>query len=167
MPIVYNDPRLASLGARGLVFDEDLIETNSSADELMDFYCHRLNLGALSIGDFPPDEYFLLDVNYDALNGVDYKKGCFVGQEVTSRMKRKGSIRKRTLTCTTDDHTPHVGDDIRAGDNAIGKIIATTGANSLAIVRLDRLEKAAQSGSPLHIDESTAEIVFPEYLTDV
>ncbi|MBY0423557.1 MAG: MAPEG family protein, partial [Parvularculaceae bacterium] len=57
----------------------------------------RYAVGAPEIGDFAPETLFAADANFDALSGVDYRKGCFVGQEVTSRMKRKGEIRKRTL----------------------------------------------------------------------
>ena len=62
------------------------------------YHADRIAHGVPEWGaDFGSEEIFLMDVNYDALRGVDYQKGCFVGQEVASRMKRKGDARKRTL----------------------------------------------------------------------
>ena len=77
------------------------------------------------------------------MHGIDYKKGCFVGQEVASRMKRKGKIRKRTAKVFGD--ALEVGTDI-LGEAPIGAITSVAGTSGLALIRTDRLAKAEQDG---------------------
>ena len=85
---------------------------------------------------------FLLDVNYDALSAVSYKKGCFVGQEVSSRMKRKGEARRRTLVAEFDGAPPPKGSAVTAGGSTLGEIMSGADGLALAAIRLDRCEKA-------------------------
>ncbi|HXI88290.1 MAG TPA: hypothetical protein VNH64_12580, partial [Parvularculaceae bacterium] len=116
----FQDPRLAALGRR-LIGPVAAIEKLANLDEAY-YDARRLGLGVPEFGrDFGSDEVFLLDVNYDVLNAVSYKKGCFVGQEVTSRMKRKGEIRKRTLQISFDGAPPEKGAEIIKGDSVVGE----------------------------------------------
>jgi len=155
----FADPRLAALPARAIVKRADM----PAADENYD--AERLRLGVPESGkDFSGEEVFLLDVNYDALNAVSYKKGCFVGQEVTSRMKRKGDIRKRTLIATFDGPAPAKGAEVIAGDHAIGEILSGRDAAALALIRLDRLKTAQDAGAALSVDGRDVQISFPTYL---
>jgi hypothetical protein len=125
----------------------------------------RIALGVPECGkDFGPDEVFLLDVNYDALNAVSYKKGCFVGQEVTSRMKRKGEARKRTVVARFDGPAPEKGAAIVAGDSSVGEILSGTDGLALALVRLDRLAAAREARQALKVAGRGVEIEIPSYL---
>lgn len=118
--------------------------------------------------DYATESVFPTDVNVDLLNGVDYRKGCFVGQEVASRMKRRGSIRKRTLVLALDDaETVPRGADVTSPDGArVGETLSSAGGHALAIVRLDRLAAAGGLGTPLSVGEVAATASFPAYVPD-
>lgn len=153
------DPRHKELPPRAIVRRVEGQKADDHYDAL------RLSLGVPEFAkDFSGDEVFLLDVNYDALNAVSYKKGCFVGQEVTSRMKRKGEIRKRTLIATYDGPAPAKGASVMAGENSIGEILSGRDGSALALIRLDRLKAAQNERRMLTADGCNVRISFPAYL---
>lgn len=155
----YKDPRTDELPARAIVRRADMPSADQEYEEL------RLSLGVPEFGkDFGGEEAFPLDVNYDALNAVSYKKGCFVGQEVTSRMKRKGEIRKRTLIARFDGPPPAKGASIMAGEHSIGEILSGGDGVALALIRLDRLQAAEGEGRTPMVDGRDVRISFPAYL---
>lgn len=126
------DPR--NDGVRRLKSEED-IETDASQD---DWDNYRLSLGLPdSQWDFETAQTFPHNVNMDRLNGVDFKKGCFVGQEVVSRMQRKTEIRKRLCGVQFDGVLAET--KIKAGDRAAGDIVYSKNGQGMAMVRLDRL----------------------------
>ena len=141
----FPDPRLAALGYR--------LVTSSPADALKDaspataneYHRHRIALGVGDAAqDFEPDRTFPLEVNFDDLHGVDFKKGCFVGQEVTSRTKRRGSVRKRLLPCRVEGDLPKPHTPVRASGREAGTVFsgdAETG-RVLALLRLDLIDGA-------------------------
>ncbi|MEQ9506819.1 MAG: folate-binding protein [Hyphomonas sp.] len=90
--------------------------------------------------DYRAAEVFPTDINMDVMGGIDYKKGCFVGQEVASRMKRKGLIRKRTVRMRGEALAP--GAEVRAGANLLGTVTSSVGQDGLALVRTDRFAKS-------------------------
>ncbi len=158
-----SDPRLGALPARAIVERDGRPSVDAAYDAL------RLSLGVPEFGrDFTGEEVFLTDVNYDALGAVSYNKGCFVGQEVTSRMKRKGDIRKRTLIARVDGAPPAKGAALLAGEHPIGEILSgrVSGQKglALALVRLDRLKAAQAEGAPLSAEGRALQISFPDYL---
>ncbi len=156
----FADPRWAEIGARAIA-----PLSNFSSDGGASYRERRLALGVPECGDdFGSDEMFLTDVNYDALNGVDYGKGCFVGQEVTSRMKRKGEIRRRTLGLSFDGAAPAVGAPVSAGEGRIGEVINAIDGLALALIRMDRLQKAEDGGLPITLEDRPAHVTIPEYL---
>ena len=114
--------------------------------------------------DFGPDEMFLLDVNYDALNAVSYKKGCFIGQEVSSRMKRKGEVRRRTLIAEFKEAAPEKGTEITAGAAKLGELMSSGGNLALASIRMDRWQKAAAENTPVECGDMALHLRVPEYL---
>jgi hypothetical protein len=153
------DPRHPELPSRAVVERREGIFADDEYDAL------RLALGVPEFGkDFASEEVFLLDVNYDALRAVSYAKGCFVGQEVTSRMKRKGEIRKRTLIAQFDGAPPPKGATIEAGDLAIGEILSGAEGIALALVRVDRLKEATDDGVHLTVSGRKLRLAVPEYL---
>ncbi|MBI1365871.1 MAG: folate-binding protein [Alphaproteobacteria bacterium] len=164
--LAFPDPRLSALGRR-LIGPRAAIESIADASDA-DYDARRLALGVPEFGaDFGSDEVFLLDVNYDALNGVSYRKGCFVGQEVTSRMKRKGEIRKRTLQLVLAAAPPARGAEIRAGETIIGEVLSGAKGAGLALVRLDRLAGAKEAGAALSAGGEPVQIHVPAYLERV
>lgn len=161
-PSSLPDPRLSGLPRRAILRRE----MGAAADDAYD--AARTALGVPEFGrDFASDEMFLLDVNYDALRAVSYAKGCFVGQEVTSRMKRKGEIRKRTLTARFEGSAPAQGTPILAEESAVGELLSGRDGAALALVRLDRLEAATKAGKTLTAEGREVAIDFPSYLERV
>ena len=147
--VAYTDPRLPELGLRLLFSTEDATAAlghfdcgNASPD---DFDRHRLKLGVPVVEkDILSEQTFPLDANLDQLNGVDYRKGCFVGQEVASRMKRKGEIRKRLWQGRFDGPQPQAGSAVKAGEQTIGEVASAGDDICLVRLRLDRWEKAGK-----------------------
>lgn len=158
------DPRLNRLGSRTLLSASSSPQGEEAS--LKDYQTHCAILGIPQFGiDFETEKVFPLDLNFDVLNGVDYKKGCFVGQEVASRMKRKGEIRKRLWIAQFEGDTPTVGEAIKATETTIGSISSVIGNAALAHVRLDRLAKV----EPPFITEGGISVTLeqPTYLKEV
>ncbi len=159
--IGFVDPRLAQLGLRvltpkdGLAAALNVIEATSGSPE--DYQCWRYNHGVLEGGtDFAAESLFPLDANLDILNGIDYKKGCFVGQEVSSRMKRKGVVKKRLWQVKSMQDLPETGSFLKIDDKTIGTLVARSGKLGLAIVRPDRFGgttpvQVVADGQELHL----------------
>ncbi len=159
--LAYADPRHAEMGWRAIVRDGD-----AAADGAYDR--RRIALGVPEANkDFAGDEIFLTDANYDALDGVSYKKGCFIGQEVSSRMKRKGEIRRRTLIAEFDGPAPAKGAPVIAGATTLGEIMSSSGRAALALIRLDRWEKAQAQGKTAECEDQPLRLRIPDYLEQV
>ena len=112
--------------------------------------------------DYRAAEVFPTDINMDLMDGIDYRKGCFVGQEVASRMKRKGLIRKRTVRVTGDAMAP--GAELRGDETVLGTVTSAAGGEALALVRTDRLAKALRGGADLSANGSPARLAMPDWL---
>lgn len=131
------DPRHGTLGQR-LITTETLETTG-------DYNAHRLSLGvADSAWDFDTTQMFPADVNMDLMNGVDFAKGCFVGQEVVSRMKRMTTVKKRARGVTLSGGA-NAGDKIMAGERVIGEILSVHDRAAMGLIRLDRWHAAEAS----------------------
>jgi tRNA-modifying protein YgfZ len=85
----------------------------------------------------------------DRLHGVDFDKGCYVGQEVVSRMQHRGTARTRTVRILFEDFSPEPGMTILAGDKVVGTLGSTAAPNGLALMRIDRAADALAAGIPL------------------
>jgi tRNA-modifying protein YgfZ len=156
--IAFPDPRLPALAWRIIAPKGD-----SAIDD--DYDRRRISLGVPEFGrDFNADDLFPLDVNFDALNGVSYAKGCFVGQEVASRMKRKSEIRKRTVIAEFDGPKPDKGAAIIAGDFTLGHVMSTADTTAIALIRLDRWEKAKAAGANIKCEGQSLRLRVPDYL---
>jgi folate-binding protein YgfZ len=152
--LAFADPRNPALGWRILAPVElkqkvaDLIGADlvdSSAYE-----AHRIVSGVPRGGlDFMYGDAFPHETNMDRLHGVDFEKGCYVGQEVVSRMQHRGTARTRTVRIILEDFSPEPGMAILAGDKPVGTIGSTAGQNGLALIRIDRVADALQAGTPL------------------
>ena len=157
----FADPRLDALGWRAVDRKERRADSHPSYKE------KRIALGVPEFGDdFAEEGMFLLDVNYDVLNGVSYKKGCFVGQEVTSRMKRKGDARRRTLMAQFDgDPRWRKPPAVTARrDDAGGNPSERLRASALALIRVDRWERARSEGVSPQCEGRALQLVVPDYL---
>ena len=152
----YSDPRLPALGTRSILPPQlaaeaarDLGATLTDADA--DAYeAHRIALGVpLGGEDFSYLNAFPHETNMDQLNGVDFDKGCYVGQEVVSRVEHRASARSRILPIAYDEFAPSSGLPVMAGEKQVGTLGTTAKGRGLALLRLDRIEDALASGTPL------------------
>lgn len=157
--IAYADPRLAALGTRAFVLTSELAETNASA---ADYTAHRLRLGVPVARDFGFETCFALEADLADLHAVSFTKGCYVGQELTARMKHRGTARKRLLLIQSDTALPEAGTNLTADGKAIGEILSTYGATGFALVRLDRLAEA--DNTPLVAGGAQVRITKPLWL---
>ncbi|KQT88289.1 folate-binding protein YgfZ [Aurantimonas sp. Leaf443] len=116
------------------------------------FEARRVRAGiAEAVSDFPPAEMFPHDVLLDQNGGVSFRKGCFVGQEVVSRMQHRGTARRRLVLVSAERHlTP--GAVVSAGARTLGTLLAATGADGFALVRIDRLAEALSAGETIAAD---------------
>ena len=131
------DPRAPGLGGRRYGGD-----TRTDAAET-DWQAHRLAAGVPDpAADAPSDKTYPIEANFDLLNGIDFQKGCFVGQETTSRMKRRGSIKTRMLPIAFDGPPPPFGAEVLNGDLRAGEVLSGHDGAAMALLRLDRLEGA-------------------------
>jgi hypothetical protein len=133
------DPRLPALGWRGY----GLAATADASEE--DYDAHRLSLGVPGPADWGEDASYPIEADFDLLNGIDFRKGCFVGQETTSRMKRRGAVKSRMLPIEFDGAAPPPGTEVLVGTLRAGEVLSGTEGRAMALVRLDRAEGAALS----------------------
>jgi folate-binding protein YgfZ len=142
--IVVRDPRSESLGYRAYVPRQQAASAQSNTTA---YNSRRIAVGVPKGGvDFLYGDAFPHEANFDRINGVDFKKGCYVGQEVVSRMQHRGTARKRIVRVTFPGDPPPLGSEIKAGDTLIGMIGSSAGRHGLAMVRLDRAEEAKAAG---------------------
>jgi len=138
------DPRHPTLGRRLITADY--------LDASDDYNAHRLSLGVVdSEWDFETVTTFPADANMDLMNGVDFKKGCFVGQEVVSRMKRMTTVKKRMRGLVLEGDA-NAGDKIMAGERVIGDILHVHDKMGMGLIRLDRLKAAEVEPSVNGVD---------------
>lgn len=162
----FIDPRLATLGRRVIVeTGADIGATGCDDVGESEYHAHRLANGVPEGGvDYTYGEAFPHEANFDQLGGVDFSKGCFVGQEVVSRMQHRGTARKR-LVPVKSTAPLETGTAITAGDTSIGTVASVAGTNALALVRLDRAEKAIAGGQSLQAGSTPVRLVQPPWAT--
>ncbi len=147
------DPRLPALGWR---FYGDVPEATATED---DYDAHRLALGVPGPADWGTDKTYPIEADFDLLNGIDFKKGCFVGQETTSRMKRRGVIKNRMLPLVFDGPAPAFGSEVLAGTLRAGEVLSGRDGRAMALLRLDRIE-----GADLTVDGRAVRVDRPDWL---
>lgn len=152
--LAFADPRNAELGTRILI-PEDLKQKLSDliGAELVDaadYEAHRIALGVPRGGlDFMYSDAFPHETNMDRLAGVDFDKGCYVGQEVVSRMQHRGTARTRSVKVLLEDSSPEAGVSVMAGDKSVGTMGSSAQGKGIALVRIDRVADALDAGQPL------------------
>jgi tRNA-modifying protein YgfZ len=132
----YVDPRSAALGPR-----EFAPKGTFAMGEHYD--AARIAAGlADSVADLGSNIFFPHEANFDTFGGVSFTKGCYVGQEVVSRMQHRGTARARTMRITSDQPMPPKGSEIRSENVLIGEVLSSNGQIALALIRQDRLAEA-------------------------
>ena len=152
----YADPRTAELGWRII----GRAETNATASE---YHAQRIGLGiADSDADIGSAEVFPHEANLDQLGGVSFQKGCYVGQEVVSRMEHRGTARTRFVVASSGDDLTS-GADIHVGDLRIGSMKSVDGSRGLALIRLDRAGDAIAKGTEITSDGHVLSLTVPSW----
>ena len=150
----FADPRDAALGWR-ILAPQELAQkvADLTGADLVDstaYEAHRIATGVPRGGlDFIYGDAFPHETNMDRLHGVDFDKGCYVGQEVVSRMQHRGTARTRTVRVTLESAPPEAGTAILAGDKPVGTMGSTSGESGLALIRTDRVADALEAGAKL------------------
>lgn len=137
--ITFADPRLTALGPRSI---GAIAEMPAELPGAALYHAARLNLGVPEGDDFGSDKIFALDAGLDELHAIAFGKGCYIGQELTARMKHRGTARKRLVTVSADTALPS-GGEVMAESGVVGEVVAAYGSKAFALVRLDRLEGSA------------------------
>ena len=146
--VLYADPRDPRLGWRAIL--PRPIAAAVGLEHLGEYEGLRIAAGAPKGGlDFGYADAFPHDANFDLLHGVDFDKGCYVGQEVVSRMKHRGTARKRVARVKLAGPAPAPGTPVMDGELAVGSLGSSSGREALALLRLDRAEEAKAAGRPL------------------
>jgi folate-binding protein YgfZ len=149
------DPRLPALGWRKLS-EAHAVDGGHAYEAL------RLAAGVPELArDAKPEEVFALEALLEELNGVDFQKGCFIGQENVSRMKRRATTRKKFCPITFEGEAPAYGAVISAGAAELGEV--RTGASGCAMALL-RLDRALAASEPLTADGRTMQLAAPDWL---
>jgi hypothetical protein len=146
--LVYVDPRDAALGRRAIL---PRAAAEAFADAALPAYeALRISVGVPRGGvDFVYGDAFPHDADMDLFNGVDFRKGCYVGQEVVSRMKHRGEARKRVVRVRLAGAAPAPGTLVTDGALTVGALGAAAGDKALALLRIDRAAEAQAAGRPL------------------
>lgn len=156
--VTFPDPRLPALGPRsiGAVAEmPDFLEGPAS------YHAERVRLGVPESADFGSDKVFALDAGLEELHAVAFTKGCYVGQELTARMKHRGTARKRILGIKAERALPEPGTALMSEAIEVGEIISSYGSAGFALLRLDRL---AEAKAPLTADNMPLTVFKPEWL---
>ncbi|PKU22253.1 YgfZ/GcvT domain-containing protein [Telmatospirillum siberiense] len=156
--LIFVDPRLAEAGLRAWLPPEGeaaLREAGLTEGEIDLWDKHRIELG-LPDGsrDLVPDKALLLENGFDELHGVDWQKGCYLGQELTARTKYRGLVRKRLLPVDITGPVPEPGSPILLDGTDAGEMRSHAGNVGLAMIRIDAFEQIAATGRALEAGES-------------
>ena len=144
----YIDPRLPELGVRVLTPAGQAGKMLGLPEApLADYESLRLSLGVPDGSrDLPVEKALLLESGFDELNGVDWKKGCYMGQELTARTKYRGLVKKRLFPVKVEGALPTPGTAIERNGEEVGEIRSGAGNRALAMLRLEVLEGALTAG---------------------
>ena len=164
----FIDPRLPALGLRVILPPH---RAASAAAELgavlvdaADYEAHRIALGIPSGGpDFTYGDAFPHEADMDQLAGVDFAKGCYVGQEVVSRMEHRGTARTRAVPLRFDGAAPQPGAAVVAGERQLGHMGSAAAGRAIALLRLDRVADALAHGEALTAGGTAVRLVKPDW----
>jgi len=165
--LAFADPRLLDLGMRIIAETRLAGEVAAAAGAVVataeDWHAHRIGLGVPEAGrDYPLGDTFLHEANFDQLNGASFDKGCFVGQEVASRMQHRGGGRKRVVPVAGQAQLTAAA-AITAGSVPLGAIGSVDGRRALALLRLDRAAEALAKGLSITAADIPITLVQPSW----
>ena len=159
------DPRLSALGTRAILAADQIRGALAGAGlaeaDFAAYDCHRLGLGIPDASrDLMVEKSILLEAGFDELNGVDWQKGCYVGQELTARTKYRGLIKKRLFPVTIDGPAPASGTIVNRDGRDAGEMRSSRDGLGLALLRLDAIGDA----QPLSAGPATISPMRPRWM---
>jgi folate-binding protein YgfZ len=153
------DPRLAQLGNRGI---SDILPQDDGTNT---YHQTRIHAGiAEAYVDYAPNIIFPHQANLDLLAGVSFTKGCFIGQEVVSRIHHRSSVKKRFLPCDVIGDVPPSSTEIKVGARKIGHTGSSSGNEILALLHLDQIKTRLDGDKPIKCLQSSLTPRFPDWL---
>jgi folate-binding protein YgfZ len=163
--IAFVDPRLAALGTRAILPREHLrqalSETGASETDFAEYDRLRLQLGVPDGSrDLSLDKSILLEAGFDELHGVDWQKGCYIGQELTARTKYRGLIKKRLFPVRIDGPAPESGAIVTLDGREAGEMRSSRDGIGLALLRLEAVAK----GINLAVGDTVIEPLTPSWM---
>jgi folate-binding protein YgfZ len=163
--IAFADPRLPELGLRVLAPTgkvKALLAAQDISEAPLDAYdALRLELGVPDGSrDLPVEKALLLESGFDELNGVDWQKGCYMGQELTARTKYRALVRKRLIPVEVEGPLPAPGTPIQVDGREVGELRSGSGRRALALLQLD----AARGSAPLIAAEARVRPHIPAWM---
>jgi len=166
--LCYADPRLPALGMRIMLpphlAAEAAADLGAALVDAESYEAHRIALGVPRGGvDFIYAGTFPHEADMDQLNGVDFDKGCYIGQEVVSRVEHRASARSRVLPIAYDEFSPLPGLPVMAGAKQVGMLGSTAKGRGLALMRLDRIADALADGISLEAGGIPVRAVKPDW----
>ena len=166
--LCFLDPRLPALGLRVMLpphlAASAAAELGAALVDAGDYEGHRIALGVPSGGvDFAYGDAFPHEADMDQLAGVDFAKGCYVGQEVVSRMEHRGTARTRAVPLRFDGPPPQPGAAVVAGERQLGRMGSAAAGRAIALLRLDRVADALAHGEALTADGTSVRLVKPDW----
>lgn len=166
--VCYVDPRFGGIGARALLPRGALGALGEAGFTVLEraAYDHARICAGLPDGsrDLTVDKALLLENGFDALHGVDWDKGCFVGQELTARMRYRATARRQLLPVAIDGPAPDPGSAITLGEKEAGEMRSSADGIGLALLRVDALETLHGGGGPLAAGAATLSPLLPPWL---
>ncbi len=166
--IAFVDPRLDAAGLRLMLPAETAAQT-LAAIGLVEAPFAAWDEARILLGlpdgsrDLPVEKAILLENGFDELGGVDFKKGCYMGQELTSRTKHRGLVRKRLMPVLIDGPIPEPGTPVRLGDVDAGEMHSVAGGVGLAMIRLEHFRQAAGHANAFTAGSARLTVVPPAW----
>jgi len=159
--LIIDDPRLAAMGQR-LIAPEDVLEPLSNLQP-NDYHLHRIVAGVADTVDIGSSQCFPHEANFDQLGGVSFTKGCYVGQEVVSRMQHRGTARSRIVSVSFNGQMSEPHAEIQAAGKKIGHMLSAVDNHGLALIRLDRAKSAIEAGDLIEANGKSLELIKPQW----
>jgi folate-binding protein YgfZ len=160
--VMFRDPRTPGMGYRA-IGEKAQLEAAATADAAR-YHQHRIAFGiADSDIDIGSGQLFPHEANLDQLHGVSFTKGCYVGQEVVSRMEHRGTARSRIVPVRFEGSDPAPGTEVAAGGRSLGRTLSVSHGRGLAIMRLDRTGTAIAAAEPLMAGETAIVVEKPDW----
>ena len=162
------DPRLTQLGTRAIIpnkFENQIIPMHGFIEKNEIWYKHlQMSLG---VADYMPNSvlrrYFPLELGFNELNAVSFTKGCYVGQEVTARMKVRNLVKKRLVPVSFQEEIPATGSNILSQGKGVGEILAVTNNQGLAMFRIEALNQALNEDRELLAENTLVKPTIPPW----